>query len=249
MGVVAEFIGPVTPQTVPTEIKDKWFNTLLGRRELIYSRLMTKIPDEDEFKDKIATASHEVWKTFASPDFPDYYLITLKHNIKLQIAYPRWNGAVIEAFKPGGRFEEGVTLKKDRIELLKYTLGNTGIRYLGWGPGYKAVGYITGDLRVKRYVVSGETVVGDPVNAFPEDVVKFVRPTLIAMLTQGAVLSLYAHENGLASLRDQVISLVNAKTDAICSGLKKAEYTVVFARLEYDDENNIIKVHSKVESA
>ncbi len=249
MPIVVEFIGPVTPQTVPSEIKDKWEATLLNRRDLIYSRLLTKIPNEDSFIDKIATASHEVWKEFVNTAWPDYYLVTLKQNIKLSIAYPKWFEGVVDAFKVGGRFESGVSLKKDRLDLLKYTLGNTGIRYLGWGPGYKAVGFITGDLRVKRYIVSGETVTGEPVNAFPEDIVKFVRPTLIAMLTQGAVLSLYAHEHGLASLRDQVISLVNTKTDAICTGLKKAEYTVVYARLEYDPDLNQIKVHSRVESA
>jgi len=248
MSVVVEYVGPVTPQTVPAEIKDKWETTLLSRRDLIYSRLMTKIPDEETFQDKIAAASHEVWRTFVAPDWPDYYLVLLKQNIKLSIAYPKWFTGVVDAFKEGGRFESGVSLKKDRLDLLRYTLGNVGIRYLGWGPGYKAVGFITGDLRVKRYVVSGETVVGEPVNAFPEDVVKFVRPTLIAMLTQGAVLALYAHEHGLAALRDQVISIVNAKTDSICTSLKKTEYTLVYARLEYDPDENVIKVHSRVES-
>jgi len=249
VAVVCEFIGPVTPMDVPEDVKSKWLNTLLDRRSLIYSRLMAKIPDEASFIDKIAAPSHEVWKSFVAADWPDYYLVTLKHNIKLSIAYPRWSPAVIDAFQPGGRFEAGVQLKADRLEMLRYPLGNTGIRYLGWGPGYKAVGYITGDARVKRYILSGETAVGDPVNAFPEDVVKFVRPTLMAMLTQGAVLALYAHEKGLATLRDQVITLVNAKTDAICTGLKKTEYTVVYARLEYDDVENVIKVHSRVESA
>jgi len=249
MPIVCEFIGPVTPMTVPSEIKDKWETTLLNRRDLIYSRLLTKISDEDGFIDKIADASHEVWKNFVSPDWTDYYLVTLKQNIKLSIAYPKWNTGVIEAFKPGGRFDEGVSLKKDRLDLLKYTLGNVGVKYLGWGPGYKAVGFITGDLRVKRYIVSGETVTGEPINAFPEDVVKFVRPALVAILTQGAVLTMYAHEHGLANLRDQVISLINAKADSICTALKKADYTVVYARLEYDPDDSQIKVHSRVETA
>ena len=247
MSVVAEFKGTITPLDVPSEIIDKWATTLTDRRALIYSRLMTKIPDETAFKDKIASPSHEVWRTFVNPAFADYYLILLKQNIKISIAHPRWKVGVIDAFSVGGRFETGVDLKKDRLAQLKYTLGNVGIRYLGWKPGYKAVGYITGDLRVKRYIEAGETVVGEPVNAFPEEYVKFVRPTLIAMLTQGAVLSLYAHENGLSALRDQVITLVNAKTDAICSGLKKAEYTLVYARLEYDPAENKIFVHSRVE--
>ena len=248
MPVVAEFIGPITPLTVPPEIKSKWHDTLIGRRELIYTRLLTKIPDEDSFIDKIANASSEVWQGFVNPDWTDYYLITLKQRIKLMTAYPKWNVGVIDAFKPGGRFETGVDLKVDRLDMLRYTLGNVGIRYLGWGPGYKAVGYITGDLRVKRYIVSGETVTGEPVNAFPEEVVNFVRPTLIAMLTQGAVLAYSAHEKGYNTLRDQVISVVNAKTDTICTSLKKTEYSVVFARLEVDANGNLV-VHSRVESA
>jgi len=247
MAVVVEFIGPVSPMDVPAEIKDKWESTLLDRRALIYSRLMTKIPSEAEFIDRIADASSDVWETFPNPDFPDYYLITLKQRIKLSTAFPKWQPAVIDAFSEGGRFETGVSLKKDRLDMLRYTLGNVGVRYLGWGPGYKAVGAITGDLRITRYIVSGETFTGSPVNAFPEDVVKFVRPTLLAMLTQGAVLAYYAHEKGLDTLRDQVISLVNGKTDAICSGLKKTEYTVLYAKLEVADGSLV--VHSRAETA
>jgi len=248
MAVVAEFIGPITPMDVPSNVKDKWKDTLLLRRDLIYSRLLTKIPDEDSFIAKIAEPSHEVWKAFVSTEWPDYYLVTLKQNIKLSVAFGKWKPAVIDAFSPGGRFESGVQLKVDRLDMLKYTLGNVGIRYVGWGPGYKAVGFITGDYRVSKYIVSGETAVGKPVNAFPEDVVNYVRPTLIAMLTQGAVLAYYAHEKGLNALRDQVITIVNGKTDAICTSLKKTEYTVVYARLEINPDTGALQVHSRVEA-
>ena len=248
MAVVAEYIGKVTPLDVPEEVKTKWENTLLSRRDLIYERLMTKIPDEPDFISKIADASYEVWKDFVSPDWTDYYLVTLKQRIKLSTAFGKWKPAVIEAFKPGGIFETNVTAKADRLDMLKYPLGNVGIRYLGWGPGYIAVGFITGDQRVKRYVRAGDTATGEPVNAFPEDIIKFVRPTLVAMLTQGAVLAYYAHEKGFDTLRDQVISLVNTKTDTICTSLKKADYSVVFAKIEVDTEGNLV-VHSRVETA
>lgn len=248
MAVVAEFIGPVTPKVVPAEIKDKWYNTLSLRRDMIYGRLLTKIPDETSFLTKIADASSDVWESFVNPAIPNYYFVTLKQRVKLSGAHSKWLDGVVDAFKAGGRFEQGVSLKKDRIDLLKYTLGNVGVRYLGWGPGYKAVGFITGDLRVTRYVTGTETVTGNPVNAFPEEVVKFVRPTLIAMLTQGAVLALLAEENGLSTLRDQVITQTNTNTDTICTGLKKATYTLVYARLEYDATAGQIKVHSRVES-
>ena len=248
MSVAVEFVGPVTPLDVPAEVKDKWSNTLIDRRSLIYGRLMTKIPDETAFIDKIADASSDVWETFPNPDFPDYYLILLKQRIKLSTAFNKWNVGVIDAFSPGGRFESGINLKKDRLDMLRYTLGSTGIRYLGWGPGYKAVGAITGDLRITRYIVSGETLTGAPVNAFPEEVVKFVRPTLIAMMTQGAVLAYYAHEKGLNALRDQVISIVNSKSDAVCTGLKKTEYTVVYCKLEIDGNGNLV-IHSRAETA
>ena len=248
MAVVVEFIGPVEPLAVPSDVKDKWKDTLLLRRELIYSRLLTKIPDEDSFISRIAEPSHEAWKAFVSTEWPDYYLVTLKQNIKLSVAFGKWQPAVIDAFQPGGRFENGVQLKVDRLDMLKYTLGNVGVRYLGWGPGYKAVGAITGDLRISRYIEADETLNGTPVNAFPEDVVNFVRPTLIAMLTQGAVLAYYAHEKGLNALRDQVITIVNSKTDSICTSLKKAEYTVVYARLEVNPDTGKLQVHSRVEA-
>ena len=253
MPVVVEYIGPVDKTAIPSdvvnEIISKWESTLLARRDLIYHRLLTKIPDEPSFLSRIADASADQWEAFVSPYYPRADFIKLKQRVKISIAYPRWNSAVIQAFSPGGIFEQNVTAKKDRLAQVIYTLANVGVRYMGWGPGYKAVGALTGDKRITRYIGANETLVGEPVNVFPEGVVKFVRPALIALLTQGAVLATYANEKGLSDLRDLVITTVNSDLDTIVNGLKKPEYTVAYVHLEYDATTGLINVHARAETA
>lgn len=253
MVLVVEYIGPVDKTTVPSglvnEIISKWESTLLARRDLIYNRLLTKIPDEASFLSRIADASADQWENFVSPYYPRADFIKLKQRVKISIAYPRWSAEVIKAFSPGGIFETNVSAKKDRLAQVIYTLANVGARYMGWGPGYKAVGAITGDTRITRYVGANETLTGTPVNVFPEGVVKFVRPALIALLTQGAVLAMYANEKGFSDLRDAVITTVNTDLDTIVNGLKKPEYTVAYVHLEFDAAAGVINVHARAETA
>ena len=241
-----EFRAPISPRDVPSEILDKWSETLKMRRDLIYSRLMLKVPTEEDFLSKIATSSSVQWENFVNPAFPDGYLITLKQRIKLAVSYPRWNTGIVDAFKIGGRFEQGIDLKKDRFAQVRYTLGNVGIRYLGWGPGYKAVGFVTGDHRVLFIPVPEESITGEPMSAFPPEYVEFVRPALIAMLTQGAVLALYADEQGLESLRDMVVGAVNMKISSYMAPLLIPDYSQTILELSYNPDTGKIEVHASV---
>ena len=247
MSLVLEYKGYYTPMDqVPAKIKDKWLNTLLGRRELIYDRIMTKIPDDNAFITKLADPSSEAWKDFVSPYWANAQMIILKQNVKIHIAGPRYRSAVIKAFEPGGIFETNVQLKADRFNQARYPLGGVGIRYLvGWGPEYKAVGLITGDKRVKKYITTGETFSGNAVDVFGPGKVKFLRPTLIAMLTQGLVLAQYAHEAGFSDLRDQVINTVNANIAEIINANKKPEYDVTL-QIGFDAEAGKLYVYAKV---
>ena len=245
---VVEYIAPIDKAAVPAELVNeviaRWETNLLGARDVIYARLLKKIPDEPSFRDRIADASSDVWETFVNPYYINADFIKLKQRVKLAAAYPRWNAAVIAAFSPGGIFETNVTAKKDRMAQAIYTLAGVGARHLGWGPIYKAVGAITGDLRIVRYIGANETLTGTPFSAFPAGVVKFVRANLVPLLTQGAVLALYAIEAGLTTLRDTIIQTVNANSDAVVNGLKDPAVVSVYVHLEYDATTGQLKIHS-----
>ena len=245
---VVEYIAPIDKTAVPAdlmnEIVSRWELNLKGARDVIYARLMKKIPDETAFRDRIADASSDVWETFVSPYYPNSDFIKLKQRVKLAAAFPRWQSAVITAFQPGGIFETNVTAKRDRMYQAVYTLAGVGARHLGWGPIYKAVGAITGDLRITRYIGANETLTGTPFSAFPSGVVKFVRANLVPLLTQGAVLALYAIEAGLTTLRDTIINTVNANSDAVVNGLKSPDVVNVYVHLEYDATTGQLKIHS-----
>jgi len=247
MSLVVEYKGYYAPLSdVPSDIKSKWLNTLLSRRQLIYERIMTKIPDDSAFIKYLADPSAEVWKDFVSPYWINAEMIKLKQNVKIHIAGPRYRSAVIKAFQSGGIFETNVQEKADRFSQAKYTLGGVGVRFLmGWGPEYKAVGAITGDKRIKRYIGAGETFSGTPVCVFPEGIVKFLRPTLIAKLTQGIILAQYAHEAGMSDLRDSVINTVNSDIAQIISANKKPEYDVTL-EIGFDSAEGKLFVYAKV---
>jgi len=231
--------GEVKPVTVPVMVKDKWYEKLAELQMLIYNRITTKIPDEQSYINKLATPSAEGWYNFVSPYWLDADLITLKQRVKVSMAGPKYLNNITRAFVTGTRFIDGIFGARyvlDSLDMFRYTLGGVGIRYeTGWGAIYKAVGVLTGDHRVAYYMTAEDKFQGPVVNAFPTDIVKYVRPLLIAMLTQGSVLAYYTIERNLPSLMNQVIAAVNSKIASAVSGLKSPEFTTVTLELRYED--------------
>jgi len=234
--------GEVKPITVPVAIKDKWYEKLAELSLVIYNRIATKIPDEQAYINKLATPSAEGWGSFISPYWIDADLIRLKQRVKVSMAGAKYLSNVAQAFVGSTRFLDAIYNARyvtNALDMLRYTLGGVGIRYeTGWGAIYKAVGVLTGDHRVAYYITPEETFTGPVVSAFPENVVKYLRPLLIAMLTQGSVLAYYAIEKNLAQLRDTVINAVNSKISQVVQALKKAEFTTVVLELRYEDFDN-----------
>ena len=232
-----EYKGYYVPEdSVPEDIINEWEATLKGERARILSALTTKISNATEFQNKLATPAADQWSNFINPDWADSDFIKLKHRVKLKSAYPSWNSGIQGAFAEGGTFETNVSLKKDKLQKARYTLGATGLKYLlGWGVAYKAIGFVTGDARVMLYMGANDTVTGSPTNIFPTTVVRFVRPLGLAIFTQGLVIAHYAHENGLTSERDAVITAVNQKlADSILKLYDSAAWTSVVAEIGYD---------------
>jgi len=236
---------------VPDAIMTEWETTLKGERARILSALQEKITNADEFITKLANPASEAWASFVSSDYPDAEFLKLKHKVKLKSAFDAWNTGISNAFQEGGTFETNVTNKKDKFEKARYPMGAVGLRYLtGWGPAYKAMGYITGDKRVAIYLTGDDSVTGTPQNIFPTNVVKFVRPMGIAIFVQGLVLAYYAHEAGLTTERDAVITAINSKFDNSVEKLVDTDaWTNVEIEIGYDSIADRIYAHVHAEPA
>jgi len=247
MSVAVYYEGPVTIlQQVPTAILEKWYNRLEASADMIYERIMTKIPDVNAYMKYLADPSAEVWKHFVSDYWPNADMIRLKQNVKVHSAGDRYLKGVISAYVTEKIFQKNVAMKKDRLEQARFTLSGVGVRYMmGWGPEYKAVGAITGDYRIKQYITSSETFQGEPVLCFPPTMVKFIRPTLIAKLTQGLVYASYALQTGLVPFVEKIVADVNKDLQDFVNAYKLSEFSEVSIGLEYKSNENKLYVFAK----
>jgi len=245
-----DYKGYYSPLTaVPDDVMTEWETVLKGERARILAALQEKITNADEFITKLANPASEAWASFVNPDYADAEFLKLKHRVKLKSAFDSWNTGVANAFAEGGTFEINVTNKKDKFQKARYPMGAVGLRYLmGWGPAYKAMGYITGDKRVAIYLTGDDTASGEPTNIFPTTVVKYVRPMGIAIFTQGLVLAYYAHEAGLSTERDAVITAINSKFDDSVEKLVDTTlWTNVEVEIGYDSIADRIYAHVHAE--
>jgi hypothetical protein len=198
--------------SVPTALMDEWESTLKGERARILNALQTKIPNADEFISKLANPSATAWASFINDAYPDADLIKLRQGIKVKKAYSSWSGGIQTAFAQGGTFEQNVTAKKSKFNMARYPMSSVGIRYLsGWGVAYKCMGFISGDNRVMVYMGANDSVTGTPTDIFLAGAGRFARATGVPLITQGLVMAYYAHEAGLTTDRDAVITAINNK--------------------------------------
>jgi len=250
MSVVLEYKGIYEPDaSVPEDVLNEWESTLKAERARILSALLTKIPNESAFISKIAEPAYEGWSSFINPTYPDADFKKLKFRVKIKGAYEDFNTGIQNAFAEGGTFETNVTAKKSKMTKLRYVTGAVGLKYQkGWGVAYKALGLITGDTRVKLYFGANDNLLaGDVMNIFPVGITKWVRAIGIGILTQGLVIAQYAHEAGLDTERDAVISAVNSKIDDSIEKLVSSGYSLELA-IEYDSVAQKLVVHETVTS-
>jgi len=249
MSVVAEYKGYYVPlESVPEEILQEWETTLKGERARILSALQEKIPNADAFLTKLANPAIEGWSGFVAPDWEDRDFILMKFQVKLKGAYPDWNTGIQNAFAEGGTFETNVTNKKSKFQMARYPMGAVGIRYkTAWGPAYKAIAVISGDRRVKNYMGTNDTFTGDVVNVFLPGARKVARVAGISKITQGLVIAQFAHEAGLTSERDAIISTINTHlANSVLKMVDTANYTVTL-EIGFDDVAGKLYAYSKAE--
>jgi len=250
MAVEVEYKGYYSPlDSVPTELMDEWANTLIGERERILSALQEKIPNATLFLTKLANPATEAWADFVNPSWTDVDLIKLKHKIKLKGAYDSWSDGVSSAFAEGGTFETNVMAKKDKFAMARYPMGAVGVKYkIGWGVAYKAMGVISGDKRVAIYMGADDTLTGEILDVFLPGATRFARATGVPILTQGLVLAYYAHEAGLDTERDAVITNINTKLSNTVLKMVDETNHVVVLEIGYDAVADKIYAHAKSET-
>ena len=247
MSVVVEYKGYYVPfDSTPQDVLDEWETTLKSMRASILANLKEKIANATDFLNKIANPAVEAWQAFVASDWEDREMILLKHQVKLKGAYDEWNTGIENAFAEGGTFDTNVTNKKAKFDMVRYVLGAVGLKYkTAWGPAYKAVAVISGDRRVKNYMGTNDSFSGDVVNVFLPGARKIARVGIL-YITQGLVIAQYAHENGLTTERDSVISTINTYlANSVLKMIDTSAYSEVQLQIGYDSVADKLFAYSK----
>ena len=250
MSYVVEYKGYYDVPELEEDVINEWKETLKGQRDRILNNLLARIPNETKFRSLIADSAYEVWQNFVNPSWEDADIIKMKFQVKLSRAYDVWKDRVTEAFTPGDTgisdFEKGVDGAVNKFANAKYTVGAVGLRYArGRGIAVKAIGVISGDLKVVRDIAAPDEFTGSVVNVFLPGAARYVRPQAIAIITRGLVLAQYALEAGLSALRDSIISSTNSILgNTVLKQVDTATYPTVILEIGYDDVNNKLYVHS-----
>ena len=109
---------------------------------------------------------------------------------------------------------------------------------------YKAIAVISGDERVTTYMGTEDSFTGSVCNVFLTGAARFARAIAVPAIVQGLVIAQYAHEEGLATERDAVISAVNTKLgNTVLKMIDTSAYSEVILEIFQFSFNEI---HSKV---
>jgi len=217
------------PDNLPVGIADEWESTLKGERARIKASLDNKIPNETEYKDKLADASSDRYDAFLATvgSFWNVDYIKLKQRLKLYRKYSSWETGIDSAFAVGGNFETQVTAKKGKTEAMRYPIGVVGNKGMDrWRLASLVALALSGDTRIARYITSPDTLSGAIEVALSTPYNRLDLPFVVATVTQHAVLAKYASEAGLNTLRDNIVTALNTNLNII-EGHKVSGSTLV----------------------
>jgi len=219
-----KYIGTVLlPTDLPTGVLDEWKATLKGEQARIYASLLSKIANEGNFQDRIADASSDEYAQFLATVGArwDVNVIEMKQRIKLARQYTAWKSGVDSVFGVGGTFPTSVDTKADKFKLARYVLGAVGHRatvggsFGVWNPASVGVLLLRGDTRPARYFDANDSFAGTLEAVVDPTYGRLITPSMLAEAIYGCVMSKFADEGGLTTLRDNVITDVNTKLDAL----------------------------------
>lgn len=213
MGTKWTYVGQcVVPLTVDAHIVTAWQTDLKAQQSRIYDALTTKITDSTTFLNKIAVPSSARFTAFLATVGAgwDKAQIVMKQQAKLGASYTEWAAGVSSVFGSKGTFGAMVDAKVGKIQNLKRTLAVVGQKsFSKWGAAANAVLMFRGDTRPATYMTAPDTFTGTLEAGFDATLGALLSPSIIAELVSGAVMAQYAHEAGLTTLRDDIITATN----------------------------------------
>jgi len=219
-----KYIGTVLlPADLPTGVLDEWKATLKGEQSRIYASLLSKIPAEAQFKDRIADASSDRFGDFLATVGGDWDadVIEMKQRVKLYRKYADWKTGIDASFGVGGYFPARVDSKADKFKLARYVLGAVGHRatvgdsFGVWNPATMGVLLLRGDTRCARYFDANDSFSGTLHSVVLATEGRLITPSILAEAIYGCVMAKFADEGGLSAIRDSVITSVNTIVDAL----------------------------------
>lgn len=214
-----KYVGNVTiPETLASAITDEWETTLKAECARIYTSLTTKISDATTYGTKIATPSASAFDAFLQSVGAKWSItdIKLKQKVKVSGKYTKWKANVDTVFGGGSpTFPAIVTAKKDKLSELRRVIACVGHRSLGtWEPVSMATLLARGDTRCATYFDTNDTFTGTLHSVMDAKKGALITPSLIAEMVYAVVMANYAHEAGLTTERDNIITGANTLLDA-----------------------------------
>ena len=255
MGVVFSGRFPVLEETeLPSGMVDTigtdWHDSIKRKREKIITNLKTRIPDEDTYKKVIADAGYSRIIEVFNPNFPKYRRLLRKYRAKTYRGADDYLKNREEAFKEGGRFEEGVyrnlTKYKENMTLIWRFVGDKD-KVFGCVP--KTIMALAGKKKaLENVLLDIDTVSGEPVPVFKPEHESRTLPAIENAMVEGLNVILLSREAGLDI--DALISDYNAILDAYVKNTAFVRDNIdtanTFVHLGYDSATGRIVVDVQI---
>ena len=202
MAVFEAKLYEIKPEELPsdtiTNIANQWESRLIGMRDEIYNRLKEVIKDTDTYKKVIGIPAYEQFANVLNPNYYKTQSALLKFKVKVLKGADSWLANVENAFKEGGRFENGVKGNKTKfMENVKYTLRFVGDKNKVYGCVPKAILCVEGKGAVLDRVKSAvDEITGKPVVMFKFAHLPRITASLTNVLIEGLIIGRMGIEAG-----------------------------------------------------
>jgi hypothetical protein len=181
-------------------IVEKWARTLKAESPDMYDKIMSRIPDEQRFAERLAQPASAGYKGFVSPTFTsksgqEAFEIESAHGANLKRSYEKFLAKVKYAFET----VEGVAAKrfKELVDLMKPTFGKgvsertlpfTGTKVEGRGCAPIGAHWLVNDKRVIDWLRAGDEVLagGPYLVTFPNQISSFKAALTGRLIQAGA---------------------------------------------------------------
>jgi len=168
------FLATIPIETVARVI-NTWRRTLQNEAEDIYAKILARIPDVKRFVERLATTSHEAYRSFVNPDFKSKSglgadRILASHAANISRSYGKYAKKLSFLFEtvdgvPAKRFKDLVEAMKDEFGtgIAERTLPFTGTRIEGYSCATIATYWLVGDKKILGMLRPADKVpVGGP---------------------------------------------------------------------------------------